>query len=509
MAALLRRIPAALRRLPWWRFAAGVVSGAAALALTLLLRALGLGLFLPEIAMDFAVDRLPGSVETFFIRTMGEGAKAFGLLVAVLVFLALAGAYALPYRALNRRIHHRWVLLAVVAFGYAAAVLLAILPVLGGGLLGTATRTGAGFAAFSQVLAGLIYAATLDHLLVDVAARHPEGFRPSRRQFVVGLGILFFGAAVALAGFGALVARTARLTFASVEELFANEVTPNETFYRVTKNLIDPEVDRAAWRLSVDGLVATERTHTLDELEALLGVSEFVTLECISNEVGGDLISSAKWTGIRLSDLIAAAGADPMADWVAFTCADGYTVGVPLSRAMRPESLLALKMNDAGLPSSHGAPARIVVPGLYGMFHAKWVERITLVQGEFVGYWQQKGWSNVGTIRTTTIITTPAPDSVVRGPVRIAGVAFAGNRGVSRVEVRVAPEQSWQEATRYPPRSGATWVLWTWDWTPPAPGSYHIFARAVDGAGANQESAGAPPFPDGAAGYDSITLLVA
>ncbi|MGQ0798005.1 MAG: hypothetical protein ACT4OI_09140, partial [Methanobacteriota archaeon] len=184
-----------LRGLPWWRFAAGVVAGGAALGLSLILRLLGLGLFVPEVAVDFVVDRVPGDVEAFFIRTMGEGAKALGLVTAIAVFLALSGAYALPYRALQRRVRNRWGLLGIVALGYALGVLLGVLPVLGGGLLGADTPVGAGFATFGVALSGLVYAAALDYVLVDVAARHPDGFRPSRRQFIVGLGLLLFGAA--------------------------------------------------------------------------------------------------------------------------------------------------------------------------------------------------------------------------------------------------------------------------------------------------------------------------
>lgn len=497
------------RGLPWWRFAAGIVAGGAALGLSLLLRLLGLGLFLPEIAMDFVVDHVPGNVESFFIRTMGEGAKAFGLVTSIGVFLALSGAYALPYRALQRRVRNRWALLGIIALGYAIGVLLAVLPILGGGLLGADTSAGAGFATFSVILAGLVYAAVLDYALVDVAARHPEGFRPSRRQFIVGLGILFFGAALVAAGFGALVGRAARLTFASVADLFANEITPNETFYRVTKNLIDPTVDAGTWRLEVGGLVTTPRIYRLAELAGLPKATGVVTLECISNEIGGNLISTARWSGVPLANLLTAAGVAPEADWVAFTCADGYTVGVPFGRATSPQSLLVFEMNGAPLPPEHGFPARIIVPGLYGMFSAKWVTRITLVQSEFVGFWQQKGWSNRGEIRTTAIVTTPAPDAILRGPATIAGVAFAGDRGISRVEVSVDGGTTWQAATLEAALPGATWVLWRFDWAPSAPGAYRVVARAVDGSGAMQEPTRASPFPDGAAGYDGITLLVA
>ena len=509
MRALFRRITRAVKSVGWWRFAAGVAAGGAALGLTYLLRLMRIGLFLPDVAVDFVVDRIPGEIEAFVIRTMGEGAKILGLVTALVVFLALSGALAMPFRRVQRRLRNRWTVLLAYAGVYAGAVLLVVLPLLGRGFLGTGTSSGVAFAVLSQILAGALYASVLDYLLVDVASRHPEGFSPSRRQFIAGLGVLLFAGAVAVAGFGSFLGRSARLTFARVEDLLAREVTPNEEFYRVTKNAVDPDVDPGSWRLTVDGLVTTQRTYTLQDLEAQVAATEHVTLECISNEVGGNLISTAGWRGIRLADLLGASGVDARADWVAFSCADGYTVGVPLARAMAPRSLLALRMNDATLPRDHGFPARAIVPGLYGMFHAKWITRISLVQGEFIGFWQQKGWSNRGEIRTTAIITTPAPDAIVRGTATIAGVAFAGDRGIARVEVSADGGTTWADANIVPSAlTGTLWVLWTYDWTPPAAGAYRILARATDAGGIVQELASVPPFPDGAAGYDAITLLV-
>lgn len=508
MLGALARAARALRHPPWGRFAAGVAAGGAALALTSLLRALGLGVFLPEVAVDFVVARIPGGVESLFIQTMGEGAKVLAVLVALGVFLLLPGIPATLFRAAQRRLPGRWAVITAYALGYAGLNLLVALPLLGGGLAGSGTRAGPWFAAFSQLLGGWLYAALLDYLLVDVAARLPATFLGSRRRLLVAGALTLVGVALALYSFGRLVATPGRLAFASVAEMFDKEVTPSDEFYVVTKNVVDPTVDVGSWRLAVDGLVARPATYAYADLLARAAAEEYVTFECVSNEVGGDLISSAKWGGIPLADLIAAAGPQPAADWVAFTSADGYTVGVPLTRAMAPGSLLALKMNDEVLGVKHGFPARVVVPGLYGMFSAKWVTRITLVQGEFVGFWQAKGWTNRGAIRTTAIIATPAPNAVVRGPVTIGGVAFAGDRGISRVEVSTDGGATWRPATLRPPKSGLTWVLWTFPWSPPSGGSYRIVARAFEGDGTPQEASPSPPFPNGASGYDAITLLV-
>jgi len=190
-----------------------------------------------------------------------------------------------------------------------------------------------------------------------------------------------------------------------------------------------------------------------------------------------------------------------------FTCADGYTAAIPMPKAMDPATIVAFQMNGANeLTSAHGYPARIIVPGLYGMFHAKWLTKIEATRGEYLGYWQQKGWTNQGQIHTTAIIATPRDGSVVGSPVTIGGVAFAGDRGISAVELSV-DGGPWTAATLYAPKSTLTWRLWTFVWTPPGSGSFRIVARAVDGTGAPQDVTTAPPFPNGSAGWDSITLL--
>jgi len=180
---------------------------------------------------------------------------------------------------------------------------------------------------------------------------------------------------------------------------------------------------------------------------------------------------------------------------------------------MNPNTMVAVRMNDAPLVPAHGFPARIIVPGLYGMFHAKWITKIEAVTGAFLGYWQQKGWTNSddgnGRIHTVAIIATPPDNTVIQGSVTIGGVAFAGDRGISAVEVRM-DGGAWRPALlSLPSLSNLTWVLWTLSLASPASGSHKIEARAVDGTGVPQDATPAPPFPNGAAGYDSITLLVA
>jgi DMSO/TMAO reductase YedYZ molybdopterin-dependent catalytic subunit len=308
------------------------------------------------------------------------------------------------------------------------------------------------------------------------------------------------------------VIRATRLVFGSVADLFAGEVTPNGEFYVVSKNLDDPAVNPSTWSLSVDGLVENPVTLSSDELMSRTAADEFVTLECVSNPVGGNLIGNARWSGVPLADLIDEARPKSEATWVILTCADGYTVGVPLVRARAPTSLLALHMNGERLPRRHGFPVRVLVPGLYGMFHAKWLNRITFTDREFVGYWQQKGWTNAGAIRPTAIIAV-VPTQAARGQqVSVGGVALAGDRRVTRVEVSDDGGATWDLATLKPPLAPTAWTLWTYAWTPSASGSVRLQARAWSQDGGleeTQDSASAGPYPVGASGYDSVQVAVA
>lgn len=509
--AVWKSLVALVRRLPWHRFGAGAVAGGAGLLVAFLLRAFGLGVFLPELAVDFVVGRIPGQIESFFIGTLGEGAKVVALLTAVAVFLVLPGIYATFFRRVQRWLTNRWKVIAFYTLSSAGIVLVGVLPVLDGGFFGSKTAAGIGFATFSQLVSAWVYAAFLDYLLIDVAAKYPSGFRLSRRQFIVGSIAALAVAALTLYGLGTLVARKGRLVFASVAEMLAKEQTPTSDFYVVTKNVADPNItDVNQWHLTVGGLVSNPRTYAYSDLEGLASVDEFVTLECVSNEIGGNLISTAEWRGVPLASILQAAGPDPSADWVVFTCVDGYTAAIPIAKAMDPATLVALRMNGSPLTPTHGFPARIIVPGLYGMFHAKWLTKVEAVQGEFLGFWQRKGWTNQGQVHTTAIIATPADNTVVGSArVTLGGVAFAGDRGISAVEVSTDGGRTWKPAsTPKLPLSGLTWVLWTFDWTPSGSGSVKIVARAFDAAGTPQDSTPAGPFPNGAAGYDSITLLV-
>ena len=264
-------------------------------------------------------------------------------------------------------------------------------------------------------------------------------------------------------------------------------VTPTEQFYLVSKNLIDPTLKGEAWQLTISGLVAQPQVLRLPALLALPSVRLAATLECISNEPGGVLIGNAFWTGVPLHILLSSAAIQSGATHVVFTCADDYVERLTLEQALDPATVLVYAMNDAPLPPKHGFPARLIAAGRYGMKHPKWLTRIELVNRAVSSYWSQRGWNPDAPVQVFTRIDTPQL-TVPSGPVRVGGVAFAGDRGISRVELSVDGGATWQPAQLEPALSPLTWVRWVATWIPPAPGTYALAARAFEADGAPQEA---------------------
>jgi hypothetical protein len=295
-----------------------------------------------------------------------------------------------------------------------------------------------------------------------------------------------------------------------IGDLIGSEVTDNRVFYRVDINPIPPQLNSATWTLKIHGKVNNPLTLTKDSFTSLPTIDEYATLECVSNTISppGGLISNAKWTGVPLAALLHQAGALPEAKYVVFRCGDGYTVGIPIDRALLPYVILADRMNDAVLPAEHGFPLRAVVPGNYGMMNPKWITEIEVVDQVYLGYWQERGWANDARVKTTSILYYPPPDARINGPVPIAGVAFAGDRGISKVEVSVDGGKSWNAATLKTPRSPYSWVLWAYEWTPTNKGNITITVRAYDGTGTLQEVSPVQTFPNGASGYSSEQVTV-
>ncbi|HSK94192.1 MAG TPA: molybdopterin-dependent oxidoreductase [Candidatus Angelobacter sp.] len=288
-------------------------------------------------------------------------------------------------------------------------------------------------------------------------------------------------------------------------------VTPNERFYRIDTALLTPRPRLATWRLRVHGLVDAPFELTYDELAALPIHEQYVTIACVSNEVGGTLVGNALWGGVRLRELLDRARVRPEGTQIVGRSVDNFTAGFPLAWALAAdrEPLVALTMNGDPLPPDHGFPARLIVPGLFGYVSAtKWLSDIELTTWEgFNGYWVPLGWAKEGPILTQSRIDVPRPfATLAAGPTPIAGVAWAPDRGISAVEVRV-DDGEWQPAELSTPISDATWVQWVVRWEA-TEGEHRIRVRATDGAGEIQTDERTPPAPDGARGHHIIEVTV-
>lgn len=285
-----------------------------------------------------------------------------------------------------------------------------------------------------------------------------------------------------------------------------SEVTSNRDFYVVSKNVIDPTVQVNRWRLTVGGLVDAPFQLTYDELRALPATSQFTTLICISNPIGGPLIGNAKWTGVRLEELLERAKLKPGVKDIALHAADGYSDSITLETALKPTTLLAYAMNDELLPMGHGAPARLVVPGIYGMKNVKWLTRIEPTDEDFKGFWERKGWSDIAIIKTMSRIDVPKFGKVDRGRIVIGGIAFAGDRGIDAVEWSADGGRTWKEASVKPALSPSSWVLWADEWNPLNSGRVQLQVRAIDSTGEVQIVEVTDSYPDGATGYHKVNV---
>jgi DMSO/TMAO reductase YedYZ molybdopterin-dependent catalytic subunit len=287
-------------------------------------------------------------------------------------------------------------------------------------------------------------------------------------------------------------------------------VTGNADFYRVDTALTVPRVDLASWRLKLGGSVDRPVELSFADLLDRPLVERVITLNCVSNEVGGPYIGTSRWLGVPLVPLLREAGIQAGADQLLARSVDGMTIGTPVAALLDGrEPLLCVGMNGEPLPPEHGFPVRVLTPGLFGYVGScKWVQELELTTFDAVdAYWVARGWAPQGTIKTASRIDVPAPFAQLpAGRVAVGGVAWAQGRGISAVEVRV-DDGPWRPATLLPVPSVDTWVQWRFDWDAPA-GSHTLSVRATDGTGAVQPEERATPFPDGATGWHTVTLTV-
>lgn len=284
------------------------------------------------------------------------------------------------------------------------------------------------------------------------------------------------------------------------------EVTPPAAFYVVSKNEVDPVVKAGDWSLDIRGMVDSPQKLSYQQFLALPTVDQFTTLECISNNIGGDLISNGYWTGVPLSKLLDQVGAQKNATLVIFTSADGYKESLPVANARQPDVLLAHTLDGAPLADKHGFPLRVITPGLYGMKNPKWLTRIELSTTPITGFWEQSGWDPGKGIETMARFDTKPSNVALGQPLDLGGVAFAGDRGVTAVQVSTDGGKSWSNAALKPPLSPLTWALWSFTWTPDRKATYQVKVRAVDGRGSSQDPSRHDSYAAGASGYDTITI---
>jgi len=281
-------------------------------------------------------------------------------------------------------------------------------------------------------------------------------------------------------------------------------ITPNERFYRIDTAIFVPEIDVDSWTLSIKGMVDHPRRYTYEELLSMRCVEEPVTLACVSNDVGGHLVSNARWLGIPLADLLGPAGVHPEATQIVGRAVDDFTVDLSTAAVLDGRvAMVAIGMNGVPLPPSHGYPARLVVAGFYGYASAtKWLSALELGRREdHESFWVSRGWDKDGPIKTQSRIDVPASgQDVPAGALRVAGMAWAQPRGIRRVEVQL-DRGSWHEATLGATASGNTWVQWYVDLDGLQPGGHLLAVRATDRDGNVQTDVPTPPEPSGATGY--------
>lgn len=447
------------------------------------------------------------------------------ILLGVLIALPLA-AFARPASATPTRWPTRraWLVASVVTLLMEAVALALFWPVLQAGIYGDTFGRARLLTTISLLFTFSAYAAVtlltghwLRCWLSSASKPHIESSpstvnRMSRRGALEVGGAVIVSLAVGGVAFERLLSEwfsRSNLAYEGMRtpDVIVSTITPNSDFYVVSKNVLDPTVQIERWRLEITGLVRKPMAWTLDQLHALDSESRVITLECISNEVGGHLISTAQWRGVTLQTLLAAAdGVLPGASHLIFYGVDGYATSLPLDALLQARTLLAWEMNGEPLPDRHGFPLRALVAGRYGEQSAKWLTRIELTDHAFKGFYQSQGWSD-GQLSTMSRIDAPASATPL-GPVTVSGIAFAGLRAITRVEVSADGGTVWHDATLAPELSPQAWRFWQWQWHPLSPGRYTLVVRATDSTGKLQIQQIHPGVPNGATGWHAVQVLV-
>jgi DMSO/TMAO reductase YedYZ molybdopterin-dependent catalytic subunit len=539
----------------------GLVAGAIAIAVSLALRTFFSAIFIPELASQTLFSITPGEVESQAVETLGPVAKYSAFIGALIVNLVVYGIISLVAYKIHTQINsgNSFLGAAVISSGISYVAMLIIFFV----LLAVADieiqtlsiQTVIMYLIPPQIAFGFMSAffykniqpraskvAPKETVAYDrtVSGSISSGVDQNRRLFIkaglasvviipllyLGLNNLLFPrestqSRLPLESQIASKPRPAGFEDPRLTALLASEITPTDLFYRVDINPVPPTVDANSWRLVVKGLVNTPLTITYEQLRSMASIPQIATLECISNKIANDFIGTAIWNGIKLKSVLDQAGLKPNAKYIVFRCADGYDVGIPLERGLQEGSILAYGMNGETLNAKHGFPVRAIIPGLYGMMNPKWITEIEVIDRVYEGYWQKKGWANNARYNTHSYIVIPgnAPirkifrnlgsvNAIVGEQIPIAGVAFAGDRGISTIQVSSDGGATWRDATVKNPLSPYSWVIWTTELDVTTGRDYKIVVRAIDKTGKIQTGEVREPFPSGATGYHTVEASV-
>jgi DMSO/TMAO reductase YedYZ molybdopterin-dependent catalytic subunit len=507
----------------------GALAAAVALAVGELVSSAGADQSLVASVGSSFIDRFAGSLKDLAIAVFGTSDKA-ALIIGIVVVSLLIGA-ALGTASTRRP----WVgIVGFVGFGLVGFVAGA-LDEQANAFRALVAASAAAAAGIATLFALLRVARTGAPVVTTRTIESPTDPAATRRAFLgwagaaaaFAVGVAAVGRAIAGQSKAELARSTVTLpkatnagtvgpggTVPASETLgidgLAPYYVPNEDFYRIDTALIVPEVDPADWSLQITGMVDHPYSISYDELNAMDQIEEAVTLSCVSNSVGGDLVGNARWQGVPLAALLERAGVQEGATQIVGVSVDGWTGGFPTELATDGRvAMLAVGMNGEPLPIPHGFPARLVIEGLYGYVSAtKWISEIRLTTwDDFDGYWIDKGWAKEGPIKTQSRIDVPRSGAeLAAGPTKIAGVAWAPDRGIAKVEVQI-DGGDWHEARLGDAVSDATWVQWVLDWDAPS-GDHEILVRATDGDGVTQTEQRTAAAPDGASGWHSRFIVV-
>lgn len=554
-------MPEGPRRSVLFSFSSGIVAGLVSIAVSVMLKVFAGGLFLPELASQTLFSITPGEFESQAIETLGPLAKYSTFIGSIIVTTIIFGAFGILLDRLYNKFNlNHYVLKTISSFALSYGILVTISIIL---VTIIQVRSGSQTISIQLVIISLIPSQIAYGLILPLFLRKPkdkveqepypqqqtitentkEEKNYSRRDFIrlvlasiVSIPIIFFGLNRLFSPqeveqqsdipdllpsppqSGSI---PSEFKDPALAPLLASEITPTYLFYRIDINPIVPEVDVNSWNLQIKGMVDNPLKLSYDEIRSMHAIEEFVTLECISNKIGGDLTGTALWKGVPLKNILEKAKIVPGVKYIVFRCSDGYDVGIPLDKGLMDETILAYEMNLAPLTSKHGFPLRAIVPGLYGMMNPKWITEIELVDKVYEGYWQRNGWTNIAEYNTGSSIVIPGqasirnrfrgldeiPSSSSNERMPIAGIAFGGDRGISKVEVSTDGGTTWKTAKIKEPLSRYTWVLWTAGFVPEeGMDNYKIIVRATDKKGKIQTSELRKPFPDGASGYHTISV---